>query len=801
MASFVFGQNNFAVRIENEKYVSSKVYSFDIMVYAVAPTTSWQFSGLSVGISNNFSWRNSGTITASLSNTEFTNPLQRPTAITYNTSGNRVQVASTTTVGIGNGTMITQQGLRYCTVTLTNTNDYATSSNPLLRWIWTGYPVVLNGYDATINALASFTMANNSTTISGQAFFYHGMYVNGTTYTGSTFTGLTSGGTTTLSAPVSSQDLVVRGASTPGTNVSCRSLNVLSSSSLTMGANTLDVGHTITNNGTLNLTGSSLTLSGNDGATQNQTLNLGTLSLVNLNFAGSGTKTLGATVNITGAVTGSGTATLNANGNLVLKSTATGTARIAELPSGASISGNYSVERYMPANRRFRLLASPVSGATAAHWMNFGANTPGVGTHITGSGGAANGFDPSVSNNPSAFSYNESAGNPSTSPDPGWQGFTSGTMTLNSGVGYRVLVRGDRQINPMINDPTRNTTTLMVTGTYPGTSSLTQNLSFTSSNGWNLLGNPFPSPISWNALTKSGDVSGTYYTYNTSSNAYVSWNGTTGSATDVIQSSQGFFVRATNSGASITFEESDKTSGTGGFFGKKTIRNLLSVTLIYDSANYDKVYLHFREDATNGLDDKDALKLTNPDVNLALIDADKNRLTIASMAMLTAKEFRVPISLEGTTPENYRMVFTGSETFNEYRVYLEDNKTSIIKEINEGYELSLSLKDAAERAEGRFYLVFKDKLNGETESFNEKDIKLFPNPANSKISNLQFSGLYLNSNKTAEVFDNTGKLIAVISIEAGEPFKEINLSNYAKGIYIIKINSDSANVIKRLVIE
>ncbi|MFY7885134.1 MAG: beta strand repeat-containing protein, partial [Dolichospermum sp.] len=185
--------------------------------------------------------------------------------------------------------------------------------------------------------------------------------------------------------------------------------------------------------------------------------NPGTVAQINQSrsVSASGTMIVEAGCAIT---VGSG-ATLTTNGNLTLSSNASGTARIGN--SAGSISGELTVERYIPggsSRRRTRLISSPVVGGTAAQWRNNGTNTAGQGIQITGTGGAGNGFDASNnSNNPaSAWSYDPSfASASSNSNGADWVPFTSGSMSLTNGRGYRVLVRGDRT-----NDlSTQNTTT------------------------------------------------------------------------------------------------------------------------------------------------------------------------------------------------------------------------------------------------------------------------------------------------------------------------------------------------------
>ena len=129
---------------------------------------------------------------------------------------------------------------------------------------------------------------------------------------------------------------------------------------------TLDAGR-ITRSGTGSIAGNptgSITLRGNSDLlfyTGMQTLK--NLTVVN------GSTILNSALEITGGTT-AGTVTVQAgslvtNGNLTLKSNAGGTARVAAVGSGATITGNVMIEKYIPAGRGWRFLSVPVATSGA----------------------------------------------------------------------------------------------------------------------------------------------------------------------------------------------------------------------------------------------------------------------------------------------------------------------------------------------------------------------------------------------------------------------------------------------------
>lgn len=79
-----------------------------------------------------------------------------------------------------------------------------------------------------------------------------------------------------------------------------------------------------------------------------------------------------------------------------------------------------------------------------------------------------------------------------------------------------------------------------------------------------------------------------------------------------------------------------------------------------------------------------------------------------------------------------------------------------------------------------------------------RNIRMYPNP-NQSIFTLSYSGE--ENLKDLTVIDLTGKHIQTISLKGFTINKEINLSNLASGMYLIRIQSTSSSLTKRMIIE
>ncbi len=195
-------------------------------------------------------------------------------------------------------------------------------------------------------------------------------------------------------------------------------------------------------------------------------------TLHNLTITSGATGTLGNALNITagslfGTVTADGN--FNAAGFLTLKSDSNGTARVAQ--SLGNITGNVTVERYIPPIRAWRFMSIPVNNDTLhirTAWQE-GVNNPslyirynpnpGYGTHITGDNNFSEGFDYNTTYNPSIKTWVQSTNSWSTTAPP------PVSTLINAYDGYCLFVRGSRAVNlALATSAPTDPTVLRITG-------------------------------------------------------------------------------------------------------------------------------------------------------------------------------------------------------------------------------------------------------------------------------------------------------------------------------------------------
>lgn len=370
-----------------------------------------------------------------------------------------------------------------------------------------------------------------------------------------------------------------------------------------------------TNSGTLNTQKGLVLLNGTTAQSIGGTTTTNFYDLTLNNTAGASLQT---NENIVGTLSlNNGVFNVNSK-TLTLISTATGTGRIAQITGTGDISGNVTAQRFAPGGYTgWALLGTPIaSGLTLSDWDdNIIISCP------TCPDGSAGGFL-------SIYTYDETVGGLYDNP--------AAYIPLNTiadpivpGKGYWVYL--GTQLGTTAN------ITLDVTGP-PKKFSYSLPLKYTNTgspvnDGWNLICNPYPSPIKWSLLKGSTTgIDNAVYVYNTDLNAgtggYATFiNGvsspaiTAGGVSDTIPMSQGFYVHSTGATA-LSVQESNKVSGNPSFLKTSSTAQAASTDpllrlYIDDGSGYgfhDETVLYLENGATDYFDTGyDAYKMRGQD--------------------------------------------------------------------------------------------------------------------------------------------------------------------------------------------
>ncbi|MDB5136182.1 MAG: hypothetical protein JWP37_2785 [Mucilaginibacter sp.] len=527
---------------------------------------------------------------------------------------------------------------------------------------------------------------------------------------------------------------------------------------LTLGTGDLTISGSYTNNGTYTAsTGNTIF----DGASP--TLIDGGLGTMfnKVSFSGSGTALLSSgnfSVSSAGVLTMANTNILNANGHLTLNSAAASSATIATIPATCSITGSVSVQRYLTGGtltyRGYRFLSSPVNAGGGVYSINYLKNS----TFLTGTTGAAGGFDQGV--NPTLYLYRDNLtpayttflnsnfigiSNITTAPTYSMNDATYTTITIPEGNGFLCFFRGSRAtVNPYLTNTIPIAATLTATGTLnQGLITVkdwfigTPNLSYTAASpvavrGFNLVGNPYASSIDWDNLgtsITSTSLSPFIYILNpTSKNYRIYQSGHGGIATDgttssnIIPSGQGFFVVATAASPALVFTELAKTTlqpptlniymGTPVDYANN---QYIRVQLAKDSVNSDDMLIRFSNNASAAYN--------------ASVDAPyKQGFGEVSLASLSSDHIPLAISMQPLPKVSESIRLSVSTT--DDGAYSLSMKTLIgIPQLFDIWLMDAYKKDSLDMRHNTTYAF--NVLKGDTNSFGSKRFSLVlrQNPA------------------------------------------------------------------------
>jgi len=481
--------------------------------------------------------------------------------------------------------------------------------------------------------------------------------------------------------------------------------------------------------------------------------------------------------------------TFNTGGYLTLASTASGTARVAS--STGVISGNTTVQRYIPGGRRvFRFLAHPFTSNLAL--SNLTDNID-----ITGAGGAP--MTTTATNNPSAFSYDNSIANSLLSNDPGWTALTA-SSTWNAKSGYRVLVRGSKAQSGSLTSGTY--TPDAVTLDWTGVLNQGDQTVTLANNGTNkdftFVGNPYASPVDLSLVTRGSNINANFSVWNANAGARGAYVTQPFSTSYILPSGAAFFTQAAaNTSNTITFTEASKSSGTPTLILGNNADNTLTIEVQDSVGNYaDKLGFYFNDQQYTANNDVlwDAVKMTNPDVNFYSFSKDNTKLAIDRRPLSNET-----IALGFTAPVgSYTLLVKELPVGSTY--YLKDNYlgTTTLLSSNESIKITINA-DSNSYGANRLSLVSKVQ-NTNTISASMA-VAALPNPVVNTL-NITYNGLSVSEPSVITLYAVDGKAVTTINlgnVQSGN--QQVDVKTLSTGVYTIKltngVNVKSVKVIKK----
>ncbi len=476
------------------------------------------------------------------------------------------------------------------------------------------------------------------------------------------------------------------------------------------------------------------------------------LGNLTVDFTGSGTYTL--------TITDTSFATLE--GNLSLSDTlilGCDTSNMASLITKGTISGSYAkVEQYLKQDQ-WHMVSSPVSSAQADVY---------TGLYL--------------------MEWNE--------PDSTWSYLTSLTDPLNVTEGYFAWSSSSISSPEYVNfDGLLNTGNQTV-------ANLSYNSGSNKGDGWNLVGNPYPSPIEWTSSWTKSNIDATIYVYD--GTQYLTWNynfGGIGSmGNGYIPSTQAFWVKANASSPSMTIPNSTRTHASQQFYkgSDEIINNMLTITVVGNEFE-DVAIVGCHAGATDLYDGEyDAYKLFGSTEAPQLYSVIGNTNLTANFFGEIKSSRTVDLGLNTGEEGVYEFHFSGAKNFDDnIIVYLEDKASTSSNGQMIDLKKSPSYKFYTEEGldESRFVLHFIEK--------SDINYEYTGNPAKSDVQIYSYEkDVIVNYRNeipgTMIVYDLLGKEIARSALSEND-LNKLRISA-GKGYYVVKVISGNSIESKKVFI-
>jgi hypothetical protein len=520
-----------------------------------------------------------------------------------------------------------------------------------------------------------------------------------------------------------------------------------------------------------------------DGSTGTVSANLAGCSLRLINNAAV-TVSSGVTVTLEGRLTvdAGSSFTLNNNANLLQNTT-------------LSNSGNIVVKRNSSSLKRldYTLWSSPVTGQGLYSFSPLTSVVPNIRfyQYLTST---------NLYNNSLGFSITNLDGNNVNGTD-------SNNIQFAQAKGY--LIR-----TPW-NHPTAAT---VWNGTFTGVPN-NGNITYTMANigagqRFNLVGNPYPSPISVSQFVSDNStaITGTLYFWrrtNTTNNdnAYCSLAGGTfvsnnqdqaANPNGIIRTGQGFFVEALNDATTLNFNNGQRSSNTSNQFFRLN-NNVVSdvetnrfwLNLTNTAGAFSQMAAGYMTDATNGVDSYDGRNINTGDVLLNSI-LDNTEYTIQGKALPFNPSDVIPLRYKITTAGTYTIAIDhvdGLFTTGAQAIYLKDTVTATEHNLQTG---AYNFASDAGTFTDRFEIIFQSQLGIGTPTFNENTIVIYTQNNDFVVN----TGTIVMA--SIKVFDIRGRLLQEKkAINASQTKIDSGLANQ---VLLVQITSEDGVVVTKKVV-
>ena len=356
------------------------------------------------------------------------------------------------------------------------------------------------------------------------------------------------------------------------------------------------------------------------------------------------------------------------------------------------------------------------------------------------------------------------------------------------------------------NFPT-NASLALFTGLFTGTPrtgdiSIAATNTATTGTGFNLIGNPYPSPISAAALIAANPGTlyfWTHYLQGANSSNYASFNATGATASlsggimpnGTIQTGQGFLVHVAANTA-IQFNNLMRVGNNDGQFFRtaNTDRSRIWLNLNTATQSLNQILVGYLPGATQGFDAAIDGKLNANGSTISTVMNNENYV-IQGRALPFATTDVVPMGFKALTDDTYTISIDHVDgLFDTQNIYLKDNVTGAIHDLKIS---SYSFAATTGTDNTRFEIVYDNLLATQTPKFDTNSVVIFKQ---NNVLNINAGKVTM---KAVKVFDIRGRLVFEQSNINATTTSLTNLKAEQQ-VLLVQITADDNSVVTKKVV-
>lgn len=391
--------------------------------------------------------------------------------------------------------------------------------------------------------------------------------------------------------------------------------------------------------------------------------------------------------------------------------------------------------------------------------------------------------------------------NEANDPTPAYTNIATNGTLLNPGRGYVLSLAGNDNTYSFTGS-NLNTGDITLTPTRTGTSAVKR--------GFNLMGNPYPSYLDWNAVGKTNMKTTIWYRtftlgkqmqFDTFDGEYGTGLGVNGLVNQFIPPLQAFWVRVDSDGSDGSLVLNNNMR-----YHKDVENNRLKIRAlttakvlrlkVSNGINGDEALVVTNPNATDGLDGLDSPKMSNDNAAIPEIFtlAGTEEIVINKLKNIsTDKE----MALGFRTGEYNHFTLSATQLANfdqETKIILKDNLLNTDQDLTDG--TSYSFTSDAVTTTSRFSIIFKSaSITTELENQDNEDaVNIFKNANNQIVVNQNAAS---GQQGKVTICNSVGQKLMIAERKGTSTV--IN-KYFPSGIYMVTVNVSGKNITRKVII-